>query len=144
MYRKVLMFHGLSQDLDHDDFYPTEAVTELIEDVNAYLNSRPVRFAVLSGCVGVGKTTLLHKLIDAFQSSKEFTVAFMAHNDASKIKESMITNKLLRMIGEPAKRTAYAYPHCQDRISAKLSILKVCRTEHLLLCRLALPTGLNG
>ena len=95
MYRNVLRFHGLTQDLDHDDFYPTEAITELIEDLKFYLKSRPLRFAVLSGSVGVGKTTIVNTLVDEFKSANDFTIAFMAHNDAAKIKETMITNSIL-------------------------------------------------
>ena len=124
-----------SQDLDHDDFYPTEAVKELLEDVKAYMKSRPDRFAVLSGSVGVGKTTLIQMLMEAFKASNEFTIAFMAHNDASKIKESMITNKLLRMIGEPPKRTAdqeTRYEILQDKLKERPRMLLVIDDAHKL------------
>lgn len=135
MYRRVLEFHELSQDLDHDDFYPTEAVTELIGDIKAYMKSRPVRFGVLSGCVGVGKTTIINMLIDEFKASNEFTIAFMAHNDASKIKETMITNKLLRMIGDPPKRTAdqeTRYEILHDKLKDRSRMLLVIDDAHKL------------
>lgn len=135
MYRRVLKFHGLSQDLDHDDFYQTEDVTELIEDIKSYMKSRPVRFAVLSGCVGVGKTTIINMLIDEFKTINEFNVALMAHNDASKIRENMITNKLLRMIGESPKRTAdqeARYEILHDRLKERIKMLLVIDDAHKL------------
>jgi type II secretory pathway predicted ATPase ExeA len=135
LYRNVLEFHGLSQDLDHDDFYPTEAVTELMEDITSYMKSRPVRFGVLYGCVGVGKSTILNILVEAFKASHEFTIAFMAHNDASKIKEAMITNKLLRMIGDPPKRSVdqeTRYEILQDKLKDRPRMLLVIDDAHKL------------
>lgn len=135
MYRNVLRFHGLTQDLDHDDFYPTEAITELIEDVKVYLKSRPLRFAVISGIVGVGKTTIINMLMDEFKSANDFTIAFMAHNDAAKIKETMITNKLLRMIGEVPKRSAdqeSRYEMLQEKLKERLRMLLVIDDAHKL------------
>ncbi|MBF0232945.1 MAG: AAA family ATPase [Desulfamplus sp.] len=104
MYLKVLEFHQLKEDLDHGDFYQTKAGEALENDVLAYLSSRPVRFIVLAGCVGAGKTTFLNRLIQKMDSSGEYLVALMNHNDASKITESMVTEKLLRVIGEGAKK----------------------------------------
>ena len=104
MYLKVLKFHGLGQDLDHDDFYPTEAVEELEKDVMAYLESRPVRLVVLAGCVGAGKTTIVRRLAKRLEEGGEFLVAFMTHNDSSRIREAMVTGKLLRLLGEGAKK----------------------------------------
>lgn len=104
MYLKVLEFHGLRQDLDHDDFYRTDAVEEIEKDIIAYLRSRPVRFLVLAGCVGAGKTTIVNRLVEQLQDSGDFLVTFMTHNDPSRITEAMITDKLLRVLGEGPKK----------------------------------------
>lgn len=100
MYLKVLEFHGLKSDIDYDDFYSTVAVEELEKDILAYLGARPVRFMIMSGCVGTGKTTILKRLLKQLEESGEYTVALMAHTNPAKITEAMITEKLLRIIGE--------------------------------------------
>ena len=105
MYQSALKFHGLGQDLDHDDFFPTDAVRDLEDDVLAYLRSRPVRFVVLYGSVGAGKSTVLKRLIIRLNKSNEFLVAEMNINDPGKLGEAMITDKLLRMMGEAPRRS---------------------------------------
>lgn len=100
MYLKAMQFHGLKADIDHDDFYPTLAVEELEKDILAYLNDRPVRFMVMSGPVGSGKTTILKRVTDQLDDSGEYLIALMAHNNPAKITEAMVTEKLLRAMGE--------------------------------------------
>lgn len=100
MYLKVLKFHDLELDIDHDDFYPTSAVDEIEKDILAYINDRPVRFIVLAGSIGTGKTTILKRLVKKLEECGEYFVVEMAHNNTSKINEAMITEKILRMIGE--------------------------------------------
>jgi type II secretory pathway predicted ATPase ExeA len=59
----------------------------------------------------------------------------MAHNDASKIKETMITNKLLRMIGDPPKRTAdqeTRYEILHDKLKDRSRMLLVIDDAHKL------------
>lgn len=105
MYLKVLEFHELKQDLDHDDFYQTASIKEIESDIIAYIQSRPVRFPVLAGCIGAGKTTLVNRVVKQLEESGDFLVAVMVHNDSSKITEPMITEKLLRLIGESPRKS---------------------------------------
>ncbi|MBU0992109.1 MAG: AAA family ATPase [Proteobacteria bacterium] len=98
MYLKVLEFHGLKTDIDYDDFYSTLAVEELEKDILAYLDDRPVRFLIMSGSVGTGKTTIMNRLLKQLEESGEYLVALMTHNNPAKITEAMITEKLLRIV----------------------------------------------
>jgi type II secretory pathway predicted ATPase ExeA len=106
VYLKVLQFHGLKTDIDYDDFYATLTVEELEKDILAYIEDRPVRFLIMAGSVGTGKTTVLNRLLKKLEESGEYFIALMTHNNPAKITEAMITEKLLRVVwdGGSSKR----------------------------------------
>ncbi len=120
MYLKAKEFHGLKADIDYDDFYATLAVEELEKDILAYLDDRPVRFMVMSGSVGSGKTTILNRLISQLEASGEYLIAQMAHNNPAKITEAMVTEKLLRVIGEAGSQKRMDGERKHEIISDKM------------------------
>ena len=77
-----------------------EIINELLEDMKAYFKARSHRFVVLSGDMGPQKNTIAKTIAKELRSSSGFTIAPI-DQDAAKINDNVILNKLMRITGCP-------------------------------------------
>jgi type II secretory pathway predicted ATPase ExeA len=111
MRSEVMKHHGLTRDLPRAGYFETEQQREIFDDITAAIHGG--KLLALVGLVGCGKTTTLHRLVEALKGEKEILVSQSLAVDKHRVNlgtlmtalfYDLVTEKDFKIPTQPEKR----------------------------------------
>ena len=112
MRSEVMKHHGLTRDLPRAGYFETEQQREIFDDITAAIHGG--KLLALVGLVGCGKTTTLHRLVEALKDEKEILVAQSLAVDKHRVNLGTLMT-LIRDGTQGATGTLAACKHGRER-----------------------------